>query len=137
MCPSCLQSPNQLNQQGYIMPIMCAISKPTQPTRLHHTASAIPAFSLMNFNLAMHGFGSGYFHSTCLARGMPFCIHVAANPTYQGQNVFKSFCKAPVMVDSAMNLLKQIQTGTISNIHGHYIESPLILSGTKSRCVTE
>jgi hypothetical protein len=49
------------------VPIMFAISKPTQTTRPHHTASANAAFSLMNFNQAICGFGSGHFHSTCLA----------------------------------------------------------------------
>jgi hypothetical protein len=108
------------------VPIMFAINEPAKPQKLHHTASAIAAFSLTHFNGAIYGFGSGHFHSTCLSRGIPFRIQIAADATYQGRNFFKSFCKTPIIVDSAINLLKRIRTDTIDNLHGYYIESLLI-----------
>jgi hypothetical protein len=108
------------------IPIMFTVAEHTGSTRLHHTASASAAFSLINFNWAIYGFGSGHFHSTCLNRGIPFRIHIAADPTYQGRSFFKSFCKTPVIVDSAINLLKKIRSDTISKLHGYYIESPQI-----------
>jgi hypothetical protein len=108
------------------VPIMFATDDSMPSTSLHHTASASTAFSLLHFNWAIYGFGSGHFHSTCLDRGIPFRINIAADPTYQGRNFLKSFCKVRIIVDSAINLLKKIRTNTIDNIHGYYIESPLI-----------
>jgi hypothetical protein len=108
------------------VPIMFATAEPMKPTKLHHSASAIAAFSLTHFNWAIYGFGSGHFHSTCLDRGIPFRLQIAADPTYQGRKFFKAFCKTPIIVDSAINLLKRIRSNAIDNIHGYYIEAPFI-----------
>ncbi len=121
-----LSPTDPINHSVTNVPIMFTVAEPIESTRLHHTASASAAFSLMNFHWAIYGFGSGHFHSTCLSRGIPFKIRIAADPTYQGRNFFKSFCKVPVIVDSAINLLKKVRTSSIDNIAGYYIEAPLI-----------
>jgi hypothetical protein len=48
------------------IPLMFATDGSTQSTRLHHAASASATFSVIHFNWAIYGFGSGHFHLTCL-----------------------------------------------------------------------
>ncbi len=58
---------SQDNSSVTNVPIMFTIEEPTKSTKLHHTAAANAAFSLMHFNWAIYGFGSGHFYSSCLA----------------------------------------------------------------------
>jgi hypothetical protein len=78
----------------------------------------------MNFDWAVYSFSNGHFTSTMESRNLPFMIHLACDPTEQGQSLFHKFASSTTVFSSGNNLLNHIPaSGDQSVISGYLINS--------------
>ena len=111
------------------VPILTGYLTPEESDRISHRPlyhHEIPVISseLIPYTFAIYRFNSG--HILQLHHNTPIDIDVAllADTRPSGRAVFKQFTKCPSISNSADDLLRRIQSSSVSsNIHGYFLHS--------------